>query len=289
MFKIVELEQGSSEWHEFRKDKIGGSMAPSILGVGFETPYKLWKRLIDGTEIPDNPGMKRGRELEPMVRAYVEDLTNQKYAPAVVQSLEHPWMIASLDGYNADTNWFLEIKCPNEHCHELARQGQIPPQYVPQMGHAAIITGARTGIYASYRNDEVLTVLYKHEEYDCETHIAKIKEFYDCLTSLVPPDLTDKDWVTSTDETFLAIEKDYLEAKKQYDNASQELEYWKQRLIAASQGRNTIGRSLTVGHFSRKGNVQYKDIPELKSVDVEKYRGKPTMYSQIREKKDVVE
>lgn len=46
-------------------------------------------------------------------------------------------------------------------------------------------------------------------------------------------------------------------------------------------------RSISCGEFRvktvvRKGNVNYKNIPQLIDVDLEQYRGKPSKYQTIR-------
>ena len=58
-----------SEWLEARRGGIGGSDAATLLGVSkFSSPYKLWAEKT-GRDIGDfdNPYMRRGRALEPVI------------------------------------------------------------------------------------------------------------------------------------------------------------------------------------------------------------------------------
>ncbi len=54
LIRFVDLIQGTPEWHEFRRFKIGSSMAASIRGVGFKTPLQLFEDIIEDRQTPDN-------------------------------------------------------------------------------------------------------------------------------------------------------------------------------------------------------------------------------------------
>src|ERR1044071_4059462 len=115
-FKIIPLQQQAPEWKAFRKGKIGSSDASAIMGQSpFETPFECWERHIFHLEKETTPVMKRGTELEPVARQWVNDSLYTHYEPAVIQNREFPDLIASLDGYYYldGKHYLLEIKCPN--------------------------------------------------------------------------------------------------------------------------------------------------------------------------------
>ncbi len=58
--------QGSEDWHAFRENKIGGSMAPTIMGENpYSSPYRLWQEMTGRKEVFISPAMRRGTEFEP--------------------------------------------------------------------------------------------------------------------------------------------------------------------------------------------------------------------------------
>ena len=63
--------QGTPQWKEFRKWKIGSSSAASIRGVGFKTPLQLFESIMEETETPINDAMRRGTNMEPIARAWL--------------------------------------------------------------------------------------------------------------------------------------------------------------------------------------------------------------------------
>lgn len=67
---IGRYEAHSPEWHEARKQKIGGSMVGTIAGLNkWESPYTAWAKFTGKISdiIPDNPAMEWGRRLEGVV------------------------------------------------------------------------------------------------------------------------------------------------------------------------------------------------------------------------------
>ena len=73
--------QGSEAWKEFRRDKIGASDVPTILGENpWETPNEFWKRRMNSVDIPENAAMKRGKELESGARSILNAATGKNKA-----------------------------------------------------------------------------------------------------------------------------------------------------------------------------------------------------------------
>jgi hypothetical protein len=53
------------------------------------------------------------------------------------------------------------------------------------------------------------------------------------------------------------------------------------QLISLSQNQNSAGGGVRVSKLTRKGNVDYKKIPELKAVNLDEYRKAPMEYWKI--------
>ena len=58
--KIVNLEQGTKEWLDWRKFGITATDAYTIMGHGFETPFSLWEVKTGKRNAPDINNVLRG-------------------------------------------------------------------------------------------------------------------------------------------------------------------------------------------------------------------------------------
>lgn len=54
-------------------------------------------------------------------------------------------------------------------------------------------------------------------------------------------------------------------------------------LISMSDHANSIGGGLRVEQLSRRGSIAYAEIPELRGVDLDKYRGDLVQYWKVTE------
>ena len=117
------------------------------------------------TERPANDAMERGKRLEPVARqAYVEH-SGIGVEPLCVQSRQHAWMRASLDGLSADGHHVVEIKCPGEKDHSLAASGIVPGKYYPQLQHILAVTGLAEIFYWSFRFDHTVLLKVDRDEW----------------------------------------------------------------------------------------------------------------------------
>lgn len=139
----VDLGQGTSAWHAWRKQGIGASDAASIMG---ENPFKslsavLAEKLADAVENVDKPCVALGVALEPNARRDYCRSYGAVVEPACVQSIQHPWMRASLDGLSSDGQSVLEIKCGRAAYWTTAKMRKPPAYYVGQLQHILAVTG----------------------------------------------------------------------------------------------------------------------------------------------------
>jgi len=155
-YKIIDLEQNTPEWHTFRGNHLGGSDAPIICGV---SPWKDELQLFyEKTGFKEGAAMtqrmQRGHDLEPEARSLLIEQTGIEFTPVVLESVEYPFLSASLDGINTDFELICEIKCPGKSTHEMALDGNVPRYYSYQMQHCMMISGATECFYFSYRPED---------------------------------------------------------------------------------------------------------------------------------------
>lgn len=280
--KIIDLEQGSQEWLDFRKDKIGASDAPIIMGVNsWTTPLQLWRRKLGfEPDIQETERMRRGKELEPIARKIAESKYGCQLTPIVVQHHDFDWMIASFDGYSLDCDFGIEIKCPGQKDHELAKQGKIPEKYRPQLLHQMIVADINIMVYMSYlSDDDIAFVEIQRDVFDqsyVDNFLNKLKSFYDCMKILVEPEVCERDWLDMEyNQDWKETVSNYMYFKQQRELIERKEKEYREKLIALSNNQNSKGCGVKLTKVITKGRIDYSKIELLKDIDLEQYRGKP--------------
>lgn len=184
------MQQGSLEWLQWRKDKLGASDAAIILGKSpWMTPGQLWEEKL-GFREPQrmNPSMKRGHDLEEQARRLYERMVNVLVFPKVIVHPEYDYIIASLDGITLDDTRMVEIKCPGKAIYEMAKQGDIPEYYEIQMQHQMLVTDLKSCDYFCYNGKEGQWIIHKRDdEFIDKELLPKLKWFKECLEKQNPP------------------------------------------------------------------------------------------------------
>ena len=154
--KIVNLKQGSPEWHAHRAEHFNASDAPAMLGTGkFETRNELIHRLATGEIKEVSAELQRrfddGHSTEAQARPIVEELIGEELFPAVGVSEEHPRLSASFDGITIDGETGFEHKRWNEALAESVRTGAIAddPAYWPQLEQQILFGGLKRVIFTA--------------------------------------------------------------------------------------------------------------------------------------------
>ncbi len=189
--KIIELEQGTDQWKQFRRTHVTSTDSAVICEKNpWKTPYELYIEKMDGIETPVNERMRRGNELEEHARQLLIKETGIDFKPAVVVHDTHHWAMASLDGLSPCNQFICEIKAPNRDTHELALDNIIKPYYFAQMQHALFVTHAILCCYFSYMPEHLIPtaviIVQPDKEFIAEM-IIKEKEFYECMCLNRPP------------------------------------------------------------------------------------------------------
>ncbi len=269
-----QLEPNTKEWLEHRRNFIGASDAAAVMGVSpWKTCYQLWEdKLGIGVEQKDNWAMKRGRELEPVARdAYIVETGNMVAAKMVI----HPkikYMMANFDGITKDHKIAVEIKCPGEPDHYLAKEGMVPEKYMPQLQHQMAVIGVDELHYFSFRDGDTVLLTIKRDDAYIKKMIVEQRKFWKCVENLSPPPLSDKDYNSRHDLGWASAAAEWTKAHSELEAVEKREAESRELLIKLSENQNTIGQGVRLQKIVRKGKVDYKAIPELKDVDLDKYR-----------------
>jgi len=274
--------QGSEEWLAERRKHLGASDAAVVMGLSpWCTPFQLWERKLGlAPEQEENAAMRRGSELESLAREAFEKEVGVEVFPTCVYNEDVPFMMASLDGLNLDKSLAVEIKCPGAKAHAEAVAGNVPAHYMPQLQHqlACLNGGCSLGVpmiyYYSFDGEEgVLLEVQRDEDFIEKMILAEVK-FWKCVTSGVPPEMTNKDYA-DRNENDLWI--DARQALAVIDVETKELlrqkEYWRAKLIESADGRSCRGAGMCLTRSFVRGRVNYLNVPELEGVDLDQYRG----------------
>lgn len=270
--------QGSDEWLEFKKGKIGSSQAAIVMEKSpFGTPLSLYKEMISGeSKTKVTRAMIRGREEEPKALEWLNRKLGSNFRPEVIESAQNSLIIASLDGFGWFENRWIgcEIKAPGTEDHLLAIEGTIPEKYQWQIQHQMMVSGCDKWIYVSWTGNEDTSVIIWLDRNEDMIKQLKEKElaFLEMVASKTPPSSGDRDWVDKSDLMMLAYE--YKRLEESIAKMVLERDKIRDNLIfsAGDNEKVKIGDILKLQKVYRKGSIDYSSIPELRGVNLESYR-----------------
>ncbi len=281
--RSVNLKQNTPEWLEFRKKHIGSSDAMSILHTSpWKTRYETFLDKIGlGKPSVDNYAMAIGREREDEARTEFERLTGLIMSDQVVLHDEYEFISASLDGIDLERENILEIKCPGQEDHGKAMQGIVPEKYIPQLQHQLFVTGLDMLYYFSYTpmSNNIVEV-YRDQKY-IDNMFKEHCKFWECVQKMEPPQLTERDYVTKTDEFWLEVEKKWVLTRTELRELERREKELRETLINMCGTQNCRGRHLQVQKVVRKGNIDYASMPQIQGVDCEPYRKSASEFWKI--------
>jgi len=276
----LDIKPNTNEWLALRKNKIGSADSSAILGCGFLTPYQLWEQKIGLTTTEMNYAMSEGVRLEPIARANLQQHFGFALEAPVYQHDDIDYMIASLDAYNEKERCLIEIKCGSSS-YAKADVGIIPDYYYAQMQHQLEVVGLDKMHYYCFNGEKGILLEVNRDTPYIKSLLEAEKKFWDCLRDFVPPPLTDKDYVKiMTDEALDASIK--LESvKEQIEALTEQEKALREQILRLADGKNSIIGRQKVTKVISQGHVNYKEIPQLKDVDLNKYRKAPTTSFRI--------
>lgn len=254
------------EWLKWRRMGIGGSDASVIAGVNpFCSIFELWMDKTGQAEAgeAESEHIHFGNVLEPVVRKEFMRRTGLKVRRkmALLQSTEHPFMLADLDGviYENGKMCIFEAKTASAYKKEAWEKG-VPLEYQYQVQHYMAVTGAEKTYIAALVGGNAF--IY-HEVYRDEGMIKRIirmeREFWEhCVLAGQEPeadgsgataDFLDKKYGDSNGKC-IELPEEALQLCGQYDELSRRLDELKKEKEAVTNKIKTYlkeNESGTVG------------------------------------------
>lgn len=284
MSDVTQHKDKSTEWLQWRNQGIGSSDAAVILGVSpYSTPYQLWEQKTGKQKKEDkmNWAMNRGNELEPVARAKYELLTGLEMKARLFEHYEHRFMRASFDGYNADDNKGIEIKFQGKEAHE---SGIVPDKYYPQIQHQLFCSGAESIDFVSYNpkcEPDMIIINVKPDINWLKDYFTSASNFWQKnVLGDTPPELTDKDIQVVPD--LAGLSQKYINFKKTLKETEDAMRNLEEQIFEIVKDKPKVQfGSIKITRVWRKGNINYKAVPELAGLDLDKFRSAPSVSHRI--------
>jgi len=285
--KILEVEQGSAEWHSLRDKMISATNIAPIMGISpWKTALMLYEEKLN-LRLPEklNDKMAEGMLLEEHARSFFNKQHNTDFEPIVFQHGNINYLMASLDGINSKGE-ILEIKC-GKGSHELAKQGIIPDYYLCQVQCQMFCSNTSQAYYFSYRSDDD-NILLKVQRDDSfiEKMLVEIDIFYRNLLNFTPPPATDRDFNHIDTKEWRLHTEVWKDTKRQIKLLEAREEALRNELIAMCDGKSSQGNGVRVSRQITRGRVDYSKINILKDINLDEYRGKNVTSFRFTEMKD---
>lgn len=263
---IVDLEQGSQAWLDWRDNGIGASDIPVILGLSpYATPRQLWEAKMGLSEAPDSFIFRRGHDAEVLARGEYERQTGVDVTPMCVQHDEYPWLRASLDGANMDMSVIQEIKLVGEDELYSVSQGQVPERYRPQVQCQLQVTGAGRCDFVAYC-DGAIFIVQVQPDYDLfRTILEEGLAFYRSMADFTPPPLSDRDEKERTDPEWRRAAAQFLVSKAALASAKDLEKQDRETLIDLATHPITAGCGVRVS-TTYKGSVAQRRVTATKEA-----------------------
>ena len=278
--KIIEFEQGSKEWHDWRASGVGASDISIIMGSNpYKTPLQLWEvKCGFRKDDPINPAMRHGIENEDMVRQRINKLLSLNLQPLCVECELFPFMKASLDGYDFKHEVVCEIKCPtSEKILNNARDNQSIPEYwFDQMQWQISIAYPKRAFIVlwDYRTDELIMI----EQFRIQDRIEKMEEeaklFWAHLQSGITPAMQKGDYEDMDDQQLKHYLDLYYKCSHAEKEAKKKKENVKMQILEFCKGKQVKCNGFVI---SKSDPRNIYDMEKMKEdgIDLEKYKKAP--------------
>lgn len=279
MIEIPSLTQGSQEWLALRQEHIGASDSSVLMGCGYMTESQLYENKLGLYEVPVNDAMRRGSFLEDQARFLYIEKTGVHVEPLCVKSSYYTFMAASLDGISADRKTLVEIKTGGRKTEDMVKSGKIPDNHYAQCQHQLAVTELSEMDYCFFDGTEITLLKIKRDDAYINRLIQLEQAFWKRVLTFDPPE---PEIAEVTDPIFLQEIELYKTLQERLKEAEREAEEQRQLIISMACDKSVKGAGVTIRKSIRKGTIDYKAIPELESVDLEKYRKKPSEFWTVK-------
>lgn len=194
--RIIPVMPNTPEWLSERKNGIGGSDSPAVLGLSkWRSPLEIYFDKID-PKLDLDPKILTEDQLwgllhEPTIRQQYANRTGHEVTTiaGICQSEENPWMLATVDGVCQSEGILIEIKTAN------SRDGwgepgtdEIPDAYKIQVHHNMSVTGLEVAHVPVLIGKSDFRIYIVHADKGLQRIITdKESRFWESVQRRIPP------------------------------------------------------------------------------------------------------
>ena len=290
-----------ADWLKYRRRGIGGSDAAAVCGISrYKSPFELWlDKTGQLTEQEAGEPAYWGTQLEPVVRNEFQKRSGieVKSLKQMLQSKEHPFMLADLDGicnHPELGSCVFEAKTASAY-KSTERENSIPNEYILQIQHYMAVTGFK-GTYIAVliggnsfkwkfveRDEELISMLIKLEA-----------DFWEHVKNGTPPPIDGSEvtakflankFAESNSGTSVELPDSASELIAQYENTAEQVEALneqkrlaenKLKEMLGSSECGTIGRNTVLWKPVTQERLDSKSLKSEQPDIYEKYASKTT-------------
>lgn len=207
LIKLSTLNMARETWLEERRKSIGGSDAPSIIGLNpWQSPYTVWADKL-GKLHPkeDNEAMRLGRDLEDYVAKRFTEATGKKVRRenAIITNPQYPFAHANVDRMVVGEDAGLECKTTSVLNLKKFKGGEYPATYYVQCVHYMMVTGcARWYLGVLVLGEGFHDFVIERDEDEIKALAESEAQFWELVKSQTPPPV---DGTASTSDTLSTI------------------------------------------------------------------------------------
>ena len=285
------MEQRSKEWFSARKGKLTGSNIGAALGVNpWKTPEDLIRQMVREhhgaeSEFSGNIATQWGQTHEPMaILDYEMSAGLEIREVGFVTHPEYEWLGASPDGLiGADA--VAEIKCPFGQRKKAVpefKSALDQPHYYAQMQVEMACTGRSVcHFYQWSPNGDKIEIVPADADW-WNKNFPILEAFYErFLSETYNLDHMEPLLKEINTQKSKALIDEYADLTDAIDQATERKRDLLQELTVLAKNRNALVHGCKLTKVERKGSVDYKSVPELKGVDLEKYRKKSSSHWRL--------
>lgn len=291
----IHLEQGTDAWHLHRSQFNNASEAAAVLGISPwfpRTPRQLAEVKLGLKAVHMNAAMSRGVQFEDAARKNACDSLDIDFEPGVFVRGDFS---ASLDGISPDGKTLLEIKIPakgqqSDLWKQVASGEGVPAHYQAQLAHQMYCCDAERAVFWVYDPSADLGMAYylTRDELALTWGLLEIawKAFRESVDNLELPEPMGDDEVPVEDQALLSVGEELIDVRKQLA-ALQAREKALEDALKEALPKTHISTfetphgALRAQWVTRVGSIDYSKIPELRTVDLERYRKSGTTYLKV--------
>lgn len=181
--KILDLTQGSAEWHRVRATRFTASEAPAMMAVSkYQTRTQLLNQKATGLTPDVSEHQQRifdkGHAAEAAARPIAERIVGEELFPVTCED-DDGRLLASMDGLTMLEDIGFEHKLWNQKLAEQVMAGELEPHYTVQMDQQMLVSGAEKILFmcSDGTEDNCVWLWYDRDEKAIEALLSGWAQF----------------------------------------------------------------------------------------------------------------